>query len=120
MGGEAGGIEGAAVEPGGDGAELLAEAAELLVELGIGVGLGGGGGGGEAAVEDSEVTGEGEVLGGGAAEEALEEPDLVGLGPDPVEFGGRGEGGDVMEAVVVGGGGEGGTGIRVFALDGEF
>lgn len=120
MGGETGGIEGAAVEPGGDGAELLAEAAELLVELGIGVGLGGGGGGGEAAVKDAEVAGEGEALGRGAVEEALEETDLVRLGPDPVEFGGRGDGGNVMEEVVVGGGGEGGTGVRFFALNGEF
>lgn len=67
--------------------ELLAEAAELLGELGAGVGLRHGVG--EAVVEDVEIAGEDEAL-RPAPEKALEEPDLVGLRPDSMEFEGRG------------------------------
>lgn len=86
VGGEVGGVE-AAGEAGGEGVELLAEAAELLGELGLGVGVGGGGG--EAVVEAGEVAGEGEAVGGGV-EEALQQAGLVRLRPDALELeGGR-------------------------------
>lgn len=84
--GEMGGIE-AAGEAGGDDAELLLEAAELLGKLRFGVRLGHGLG--EAIEEEIEVAREGEAVSGGV-EEALQEAELVGFRPDPVEFEGRG------------------------------
>lgn len=107
-------------------AELLAEAAELLVELGPGVGVRRRRLGGESGVEEVEVPGEGEV---GGVEEALEEPDLVRFRPYPVELERRlPPVSAVVFAVAGGGGGEvfefwGEIRVRVrfgdFAFDGK-
>ena len=135
--GEHGRVE-AAGESGGNDAELLSEAAELLGELGFGVRLRHGIG--ELVEEEVEVFGEGETL-GIAVEEALEESDFVGLGPYSVEFEWRrfgggsccncgGGGAFVVEWGFEFGGEEirvrvRGRGVRVvvvggFAFDGEF
>lgn len=99
----------------GQDAELLAEASELVGELGFGVRMGHGVG--ETGVEDGKVTREGEAL-GGAVEEASEEADLVGLSPYAVELERRRSGGEAEaeaiggDGIVVVGGGGGGEGWR--------
>lgn len=109
--------QGRLVEAAGDArgldAELLAEASELVGELGFGVRMGHGVR--ETGVEDGKVTREGEAL-GGAVEEASEEADLVGLSPYAVELERRRSGGEAEaiggDGIVVVGGGGGREGWR--------
>lgn len=132
MGRELGGMK-ATGNAGGDHPELLAEATELLGELGAGVGLGHGAG--ESGVEEVEVSGEGEAV-GGAIKEALEEADLVGLGPYAVELERRRLPGvsavavfvgDISSGITVAVGRDGGfrvrvrvrVRVRIFPFDGE-